>query len=218
MPSDPSRPSQRPLTRRERRRMEAGAVPRILTVCTGNICRSPLAEVTLRAQLRDLPVQVHSAGTNAMVGHGMTPQAAQLAINAGADPADADGHQARYLVEPMLLEADLVLTMTREHRDAAVQLTPSRFRQVLPLREFGRLAAALPDAQIRAAAENAGPVPSDRVAAVVAALVSSRTSEPTPDDDIIDPYRQPDAVYQQSADEMLPAIREVERVVRLALA
>ncbi len=41
---------------------------KILTVCTGNICRSPLAEGLLRKVLRGLPVEVSSAGTGALVG------------------------------------------------------------------------------------------------------------------------------------------------------
>jgi len=61
---------------------EPGGAPfTVLMVCTGNICRSPVAERLLRAQTEavGLPVVVHSAGTQSMVGHGMTPEAAHLA-------------------------------------------------------------------------------------------------------------------------------------------
>src|SRR5690606_12746543 len=51
------------------------AQPNILTVCTGNICRSPLAEAVLASRLADLDLRVHSAGTQALVGHGMPPEA-----------------------------------------------------------------------------------------------------------------------------------------------
>ena len=44
----------------------AGETLTILTVCTGNICRSPLAEVLLRQRLEPLGVRVHSAGTSAV--------------------------------------------------------------------------------------------------------------------------------------------------------
>ncbi|MCC7128594.1 MAG: hypothetical protein IT192_07250, partial [Microbacteriaceae bacterium] len=43
-------------------------VARILTVCTGNICRSPLAEALLAKELKGLPVAVESAGTGAIDG------------------------------------------------------------------------------------------------------------------------------------------------------
>src|SRR5690606_38791625 len=64
----------------------------ILTVCTGNICRSPMGEVLLHAQLRDLGVRVHSGGTHALVDHEMTEQAQQLAVVNGADAAEAAAH------------------------------------------------------------------------------------------------------------------------------
>lgn len=206
-----------PQTRRERRRLAAGAVPRILTVCTGNICRSPLAEVVLRARLKSLGVRVHSAGTHALVDHAMPKQAQQSALELGAEPADVAAHRGRYLVEPMLLEADLVLTMAREHRDVALQLAPSRLRQVLSVREFGRLAQGLTDEQIRSAADAAGHAPADRLTAAVVAVSGMRTFGATDDDDVIDPYRQSDAVYRQAADELAPGLAQVERVARVAL-
>ena len=204
-------------TRRERRRMAEGAVPRILTVCTGNICRSPLAEALLRQRLSDLPVEVHSAGTHALVGHGMTTQTLELAAHAGVDPAIAQAHRARYLVEPMLNEADLVLTMTREHRDVVLQMTPGKLRQVVPLREFARLAEAVPDERILAAAAEGDPVPSERVRLAVASVAGTRTAAATADDDVVDPFRQSSKVYEQAAAELLPAVAQVERVIRLAL-
>lgn len=50
---------------------------RILVVCTGNICRSPVAEAMLRDALPGL--EVHSAGLGALAGHGVEPTAAALA-------------------------------------------------------------------------------------------------------------------------------------------
>ncbi|WDH79486.1 low molecular weight phosphatase family protein [Microbacterium esteraromaticum] len=218
MSDEPAPSAARAMTRRERKRMLEGAVPRILTVCTGNICRSAIAEVVLRTSLRDLPVAIGSAGTGALVGHGMTPQAIDVAVRAGAAQKDAHDHRARYLVEPMLVQADLVLAMTREHRDVALQMTPGKRRQVLPVRELARLALAVDDERIRATAARAGSVPADRVTAVVSMLADSHLISPSEADDVIDPYRRSDAVYQQSADELLPALAQVERVMRLALA
>ncbi|NLA65189.1 MAG: hypothetical protein GX862_04550 [Leucobacter sp.] len=67
----------------------------ILTVCTGNICRSPLSEGLLRMVLAGLPVVVHSAGASAMVGHSMTEP--NRVIAAGLGVTDADVHVARQL-------------------------------------------------------------------------------------------------------------------------
>lgn len=195
------------------------ARPTILTVCTGNICRSPMAEVLLRARLESLGVRVHSAGTHALVDHAMTEPAQALAVESGASPTDAAAHSARYLVEPYLLGADLVLAMAREHRSYAVKMMPSRMRRTFTVREFARLASTLSTDQARAAAEAAGADPKARLAAVLQAVTDQRGLVPADpeDDDVIDPYRRSQETYAKSAAQLIPALDEVERVVRAAL-
>jgi protein-tyrosine phosphatase len=113
----------------------------ILVVCTGNICRSPVAERLLRAQSEalGLPVVVHSAGTRSMVGHDMTPEAAHLAQHYGADPVD---HRSKQLTEQQIADADLILTATREHRSKVVSLQPRAARYTYTLNQFARLLPA----------------------------------------------------------------------------
>lgn len=207
-----------PLTRRERRLRAERSVPRILTVCTGNICRSPLAETILRSRLRDLGVEVSSAGTQAVIGHEMTRQAQELAVRRGADAVEAADHRARFLIDPMLLEADLVLAMSREHRDEAVQLTPSRLHNVMTVRQFGRIAAEIDDDAIRAAADAGGDLPAQRFSSAVQAVAAHSVGPGAVDDDVIDPYHRSDAVYEESATQMDAGLVQVERVARLALS
>lgn len=191
----------------------------ILIVCTGNICRSPLAEVLLRTRLEELGVRVHSAGTHALVGHGMPEQALALAVAAGAGHDIATAHQARYLVEPLLVDADLVLTMAREHRSHVVKMMPNRLRRTFTVREFARLASTLSDDDARAAADAAGTLPQERFAAALRAVIDQRGLTPAvaDDDDVVDPYRRSDQTYARSAAQLVPALDEVERIVRLAL-
>lgn len=195
------------------------AAPTILFVCTGNICRSPMGEVLLRARLSDLNVRVHSAGTHALVDHGMTEQAQQLAVGLGAQAELAAAHRAQLLVQPLLRDADLILTMSREHRTHSVQLMPDVLKRVFTLREFARLASTLSTEEARAAAVAAGTSPRDRLRAVVNAVSTQRgmTTAAPDDDDVIDPYRRSQKTYELSASQLAPAAEEVVRVVRAAV-
>jgi protein-tyrosine-phosphatase len=88
---------------------------RVLMVCTGNICRSPMAEGLLKhylpADLKAL-VQVSSAGTHALHGN----RAESHAIDAMAEIGiDIQHHRARQITRNIAREADLVLTMEASH-------------------------------------------------------------------------------------------------------
>ena len=87
------------------------SVPVLLTVCTGNVCRSPLLERLLQQHLdRSLgpgAVAVRSAGTAARVDSGMDERSARLLRDLGGDP---EGFTSRRLTASMVREADLVLT------------------------------------------------------------------------------------------------------------
>lgn len=126
-----------------------GDVFSILTVCTGNICRSPLGEQLLAQQLADLAdVRVASAGTGALVGHGMPDQSLAIARSLGV--VDPESHVSRQLTPELLDESDVVFAMAREHRRAIVELNPRVSKRVFTLREFARLADATSDDDLRA--------------------------------------------------------------------
>ena len=190
----------------------------ILIVCTGNICRSPLAEVLLRERLSGVGVVVRSAGTHALTGHGMSPEAQELAVRLGGDPSAAAAHRGRLLDEELLLTSDLVLTMTAEHSTFTVQRAPARLRQVFAVRTFARLSAGLSDADLQAIAQEAGTAPRARLDAVVRAVGERRGIVPAQgEEEVSDPYRRGMAAYERSAAELIPALDEVVRVVRTTL-
>ncbi len=85
---------------------------RILVICTGNICRSPIAEGLLKARLPGKTIL--SAGTMAMIGEGADPLS--VAVSA-ANALDISAHRAQQLTQPMLQAADLVLTLDASHSD-----------------------------------------------------------------------------------------------------
>lgn len=186
---------------------------RILTVCTGNICRSPLAEVLLRKVLQGLPVEVSSAGTSAMVGHTMPDPQLRIAANLGVEGAEQ--HRARQLTAEMLEESDLVIALSREHRRIIAELSPKASRSTFTLRELARISASVDDEEL--ALSDGG---AQGMRAVVALASQLRGSvlppENAEDDDVIDPFRQSIDVYQQSAEQLIPAVNSTVSLLRRA--
>ncbi|MEO3760967.1 low molecular weight phosphatase family protein [Mycobacterium sp. B14F4] len=112
----------------------------ILFVCTGNVCRSPTAErlameYVARSHIQSV-LTASSAGTRAMVGHPIQPFAARVLTKLGGDPYN---FAARQITPRTAASADLVITMTRSHRDDVLELVPRRLDRVFSLLETARL-------------------------------------------------------------------------------
>lgn len=183
--------------------MTSAAPLRILTVCTGNVCRSPLAERLLQAGFDEIcpeAVEVRSAGTHALVGSAAEPGSRAIASALGASLA---GFTARQLTTPMLTGADLVLALSTEHRSVILQLAPSAFRKTFTLREFARVLSGAP-------LENAGTGSTAAVRqawlAAISEAASLRQAGPAADDDVTDPFREGPEVYRKMAEELVPAV------------
>ena len=108
----------------------------ILIICTGNICRSPMAEGLLYHMLPDTlkgTVVVRSAGTNAYDGLEAEPFAVRALLDRGID---ISSHRSRVIDDIMLADADLILTMEQMHREYVRQLLPSGAGHVHLLSDF----------------------------------------------------------------------------------
>jgi protein-tyrosine phosphatase len=111
---------------------------RVLVVCTANVCRSPLAAELLHEALPQ--ARVESAGVRAMTDSPMCEVSASV-LPSGHRPE----HAARQLTPELVAGADLVITMEREQRSAAVRLAPGSQAKVFTLREAAALAEGLVD-------------------------------------------------------------------------
>jgi protein-tyrosine phosphatase len=103
----------------------------IVTVCTGNLCRSPMAEYILQDELAKAGVDdtvVESAGIAAWEGD----RAASMTLSFMAERGyDLSAHRTRRLTKQMIDDADLVLVMDRGHRGAATVLAPQASAKIV---------------------------------------------------------------------------------------
>jgi protein-tyrosine phosphatase len=170
---------------------------RVLHVCTGNICRSPMAEgLTVFGLVQrgtTTGFEVSSAGTWGHTGSPMEPYALSTLAEHGIDGSP---FRARELVGEHVATADLVLTATREHRAAAVTFVPRAAARTFTLREFARLVSAVQPADL-------GDVPlPERGRALVRAAAANRGLFPPDhpdDDDLSDPYHAPASQFVRCA-------------------
>jgi protein-tyrosine phosphatase len=187
------------------------AVPpfRVLFVCTGNICRSAIAEQVFRARYGSDQVQFASAGTGALVGAAMPDQAAAISRDLGGFP---DAHSGRQLSQPIVAESDLVIALTRDHRSDIVRTHPRANRYTFTLREFARVIESyVRDSDAKPLIKSLSLPETLRSAIPLLAAQRGYTDAPASpeDDDVIDPYRRSQEIYDRAGTEISDAIDRI---------
>ncbi|MFE4196042.1 low molecular weight phosphatase family protein [Paenarthrobacter sp. NPDC056912] len=171
-------------------------------VCTGNICRSPLAEVVLQAGLDEASpgaFAVSSAGTYAHVGKQAQRGSRDIAAGLGTSLRD---FRARQISENGVADADLVLALARTHRPDILAASPSALKRTFTLREFARILQRMPLMSYRGSSWTQ----------VVAAADRNRhsASVDAPElDDVTDPYGQGVEAYELMTRELLPSLSTI---------
>jgi protein-tyrosine phosphatase len=177
-------------------------VMNVLTVCLGNVCRSPLAERLLDDRLRAAGAGdrflVSSAGVIAMAGHEMEPNAAEQLVRLGGDPA---GFVARQLRASHVNDAGLVLTATVEVRRRVLEEAPGALRRTFTLREFAALVSE-GDPSLRGDAK-----------ALIADAAHRRSTVGQRDLDIPDPMGRSVIVHAEAAQLIDEAVAEIAKAL-----
>jgi len=185
---------------------------RILTVCTGNVCRSPYLERRLQYELDRSwgrgAFEVRSAGTGAVEGAGVEPQAAELLRQAGGDP---EGFAARSISPELLSDRQLVIVATREHRALVTRLYPKALARTHTLGDLALLAGLIGDDELPERAD------AHSYVAALAPLVAGKRGLQLPPSadmvDIVDPIGQPFEVFQRMSDQIERALPSVLRIL-----
>lgn len=108
---------------------------KVLIVCTGNTCRSPMAVAILRrlALEQGIELQVDSAGTYATEGGSAHPHAIQVMREKGLDIGD---HRTKQFTPQLAEEADLILTMTQGNKRDVISRAPGAAGKTFTIAEY----------------------------------------------------------------------------------
>ncbi|MCL2465787.1 MAG: low molecular weight phosphatase family protein [Micrococcales bacterium] len=176
----------------------------VLSVCTGNLARSPAIERLFDVALSHAGIVAASAGTAASVSE---PIAAPMAALLRSVGAGTDGFAARQLTEEMVLESDLVITATRAHRTATVQLAPAAVRYTFTLIELARLALLVPPEQIT------GYTHAERLRSLVEVAPTYRASAGHGPSSLADPYGRNEVIYRRCFDVIFASTLDIVKAI-----
>ena len=184
---------------------------RILLVCTGNTCRSPMAEALFRrlAAERGVGVEVKSAGVAALGGQPMSSHAADVLRSRGVEPG---GFRSTEIDRRLTQWADLILTMTSHHKRQLLEMFPEAVEKTYALKEFAGV-----DAETAALHKERESLTAElqmklALGQPVDGAERNRLYElerRLPSVDISDPIGGSRARYEQTAEEIEAAIRRV---------
>jgi protein-tyrosine phosphatase len=159
----------------------------ILTVCTANICRSPMMEILFGARLDPERFEIASAGVQ---GWNAAPIDSMVVLELARLGHHGTDHLSRTLDVHHVEQADLVLTATREHRAAVLAMSPRALRKTFTLREFAALVEDADSSTLEDLVQDA----------------SRRRSTAPSDVDIFDPFRREPEVHRDVADMIEAAV------------
>src|SRR5918997_4708546 len=169
-----------------------GDMFRILFVCTGNRCRSPIAEEQLRRLAEGLPVEVGSVGLLDLGSAPALPEVLEVGRSVGLD---LSRHRARHLGSVELTSVDLLVGLERSHVAAAVVEAGVPYEKSFTLKEIVRLLEEMP----HPATEGAEPI--ERARALVRQAHELRSASPgfVAGEDIEDPFGGARSEYVEMA-------------------
>jgi protein-tyrosine phosphatase len=168
----------------------------VLAVCTANICRSPLMEILLKAQLDSDKFEVASAGVR---GWDQQPMDSMAAMEAARLGHEATAFRSQPISSYLIESADLIVTATRTHRSEVLSKAPAALRRSFTLVEFAALTARV---------EASSPTELVAQAALNRSLAPAKV-------DVDDPYRRSPDAHRAAADQIAEAVATISARLNL---
>ena len=173
---------------------------RVLFVCTGNVCRSPLGELLFRMYTAGTSIEVDSAGTHSLVGHEIDASSAALLASAGVDSSAFRSKQLTYEIAEA---CDLILCFEETQQHNIVTISPSAMRYTFTLTDFSNMCAYCAQQNMIA-----GVTLPERLQSVIAQATTVRPMLPTAGT-IADPFHKDFFAFRQAADTIDSSIRNI---------
>jgi len=119
----------------KKQKKKGGIHMKIMFVCTGNICRSAMAEAMCKKMLKDKNVEVYSCGTMAYTGDECTQNAIEVMEEYNIDITK---HKATNVKDSKIEEMDLILCATITHKQILIQMCPNLKEKIYTIKEYAQ--------------------------------------------------------------------------------
>ena len=177
---------------------------RVLFICTGNICRSPMGELLFRTYTQGTSLEIGSAGTHSLVGHSIDPSSKALMDAVGIDSSQFRSTQ---LTQDIADNSDLILCFEPEQRHNIVVIAPTALPYTFTLTDFSNMCAYCAQHNMIT-----GVTIQERLQSVIDQSMQIRPMLP-PSATIPDPYRKNFEAFRSAARATNDAIRNILRSI-----